>query len=258
MVNGDGQLTPGLIYEMVAEAGFRKYFHVGGFEATKELLELCHPDNTTYLLDVGCASGKTACYVAKTYDSMVVGVDLLPAMVERADERARRQGVEDRVEFRVGDAQALPFEDEQFDMVMGEFITGLLDDKRRAVREYLRVVKPGGTIGLNEATWVRTPPPAELLESLSLVFGVQGEILDADGWRELLSEAGLKDLIVRPYRARGLSNRRDDLADLLRTWPKVLYMLATRPAFRRFLKAALSVRKDLPEYFGYGLYVGRK
>ncbi len=258
MADGNGQLTTDVIYEMVAEAGFEKYFHLGGFEATKELLELCQLDSSSYLLDVGCASGKTACYIASTYGCRVIGVDLLPGMVERASERARREGVADSVEFRVGDAQALPFEDDQFDVVMGEFITGLLDDKQGAVRGYVRVAKPGGTVALNEATWIQTPPPEELVERLEQVFGFRGELLEADAWQELLENAGLSQLIARTHKAESLSNRRADLADVLGRLPKVLYMLATNRTFRLFLKESASLPENMLDYFGYGLYVGKK
>ena len=146
------QLSPEVIYYLVADVGFRREFHFGGLEATRELVELCHIDKNKYVLDVGYGSGKTACYVAKRYGCRVVGVDLLERMIDRSNERAKREGVEDRVRFRVADAQNLPFEDNLFDVVVGEFITGLLDDKRRGVNEYLRVTKPGGYVGLNEAT----------------------------------------------------------------------------------------------------------
>jgi len=39
---------------------------------------------------------------------------------------------------------------------VGEFITGVLDNERRGTNEYLRVAKPGGYVGLNEATWIKT------------------------------------------------------------------------------------------------------
>ena len=209
------------------------------------------------MLEVGCASGRTACYLAKTYGCRVTGVDLLPAMVDRANERAGRDGVRNLVDFRVGDAQALPFEYAQFDVVIGEFITGLVEDKLQAVREYLRVTRPGGVIGLNEATWLQSPP-RELAEQLSYVFGVQGELLSADAWRELLVRAGLQGVTAKSYRAESMSNRRDDLSDVLRTLPRMVTMAATNRSFRHFIKMSSSLPKDFLEYFGYGFYVGTK
>ena len=215
-------------------------------------------DASTYVLDVGCASGKTACFIAKQYGCRVVGVDLLERMVERAEERAAREGVQDRVSFRVADAQALPFEDDSFDLVLGEFITGLLEDKGRALAGYVRVVKPGGRVALNEATWIQTPPPRELVEYLAGVFGVQGEILDAEGWVKLLQEAGLRDVESTVHRAGALSRSAEDVKDVLRVGHRVLYQYLRSAAFRRFIKETLSVPKNLLEYFGYGMYVGHK
>jgi len=57
-----------------------------------------------------------------------MGVDILPGMVERANERAKAEGVEERVYFKVGDAQELPLDDDLFDVVLGEFITGLVNE----------------------------------------------------------------------------------------------------------------------------------
>jgi arsenite methyltransferase len=127
------QLSPDVIYRMVAEVGFRKHFHLGGWEATRQLLESCHLGKDEQVLDVGCASGKTACYVAAKYGCKVVGVDILDKMIDLANERAQREGVQDRVSFRQADAQHLPFEDDLFDVVLGEFITGLLENKQTAV-----------------------------------------------------------------------------------------------------------------------------
>jgi arsenite methyltransferase len=258
MVRHDPQLTPQTIYELVAEVGFRRHFHLGGLEATKELLARCPLDASTHVLDVGCASGKTACYIAGHYGCRVVGVDLLERMVERAEERAVREGVSGQVSFRVADAQDLPFGDDCFDIVVGEFITGLLEDKGRALSGYVRVVKPGGRVALNEATWIETPPPDELVAYLARVFGVRGEILDAGGWMQLLRAAGLRDVEATVHEAGALSNSLEDIKDVLWVGHKVLVQYIRSAAFRRFIRETLSVPRNLLEYFGYGIYVGIK
>ena len=61
-------------------------------------------DGDTYVLDIGCGVGITPCHMAKAYGCRVVGVDLREAMVIRAWQRARREGVGDLVEFRVPEA----------------------------------------------------------------------------------------------------------------------------------------------------------
>ncbi len=148
-------------FDFAAEVGITK--HIGSLEATEALVELCHISKGKNVLDVGCGVGVTPCFIAKRYGCRVVGVDILEGMVERSKERAKREGVMDRVEFRIADAQDLPFEDDLFDAVITESVTAFPKDKQKAVNEYARVTKPGGYVGLNESTWLKVPPPPELI-----------------------------------------------------------------------------------------------
>lgn len=256
-MNTNDQLTPKAIYEMVAELGFRKYFHFGGFQATQELLRLLPLDDTKTVLEVGCASGKTACYVAKTFGCHIVGIDLLPGMVERARERAGREDVEELVDFRVGDAQALPLGNNSFDIVMGEFITGLLPDKQKALSEYRRVVKPGGVVGLNEATWIKMPPPFGLTDYLKNTVGLQGEILSPGGWQELLGASGFQNISFEAHPVQTIKHPKDDISDFLRAFPRLFVMFLKNPMFRKFIRMTASIPENLLAYFGYGLYLSR-
>ena len=253
----DDKITPTDIYELVAKVGFKKYFHLGGFNATKALIDLCPIHASSRVVDIGCASGKTACYLARKFGCHVIGIDILPGMVARAKERAKAEGVTGRVEFKVGDAQNLPLEDDVFDVVLGEFITGLVGDKEGAVSEYVRVAKPGGTIGLNEATWLKTPPPVEIIGFLSRTAGFNGKLFTSDGWQELLERSGMKEITLKTYKTDSLREPKEDIKDLVQSFPEVLYSLIRRPKFRSFIKMSMVTPKNLLDYFGYGLYVGR-
>ena len=159
---------------------------------------MCHIDKDSYILDVGCGVGITACYIAKEYGCKVVGIDISETMVKRSKERAKRKGVEDKVEFRVADAQDLPFKDNLFDAVVSESVNAFIEDKQKAVNEYKRVLKPGGYVGFNEVTWVETPPP-ELVEYMSRALG-GAEFLTPGGWKDLLEGARLTDIVARTYK----------------------------------------------------------
>ena len=128
-------------FDFAAEVGLTK--HLGGLEATEKILELCHVGEGSYILDVGCGAGQSSCYIAKKHGCRVVGVDINEMMIERSKERAEREGVKDMVEFRVADAQDLPFADDVFDAVITESVTAFPEDKQMAVNEYARVTKPG-------------------------------------------------------------------------------------------------------------------
>ncbi|MFQ6087717.1 MAG: class I SAM-dependent methyltransferase, partial [Candidatus Methanofastidiosia archaeon] len=138
----------------------------------------------SYVLDVGCGVGITACFIAKKHGCRVVGVDLSERMIDRANEGVKRKGVEDRVEFQVADAQKLPFADALLDVVISESVTSFTKDKGKTIREYVRVTKPGGYIGLNETTWMNTKPPKELIEYVYRAMGgIKPETSNV--WKEL-------------------------------------------------------------------------
>jgi arsenite methyltransferase len=251
-------------FDFAAEVGLTK--HIGGVEATEALVELCHIDQSKYVLDVGCGVGVTPCYIAKRHGCRVVGVDISEKMVERSRERAQRENVADRVELRVADAQDLPFEDALFDAVITESVTALPEDKQKAVSEYVRVTKPGGYVGLNESVWLKVPPPPEVVAWVSQDIGTTAQPLTSDGWTELLANAGLREITVRTYEidakdeARGILQRYG-WGGMLRTWWRTLLLYARSSAYRRFLKRLREtgvIPKNLDQYFGYGLFVGQK
>lgn len=139
-------------YDFIGQlAGALPGMHLGGQDATHALLEMCQLDATSRVLDVGCGPGNTACFIAENYGSRVHGIDISEVMIAKAEERARRQGLMDKVEFRVADAFHLPFEDGLFDVAIVESVLTLLPgDKKQALTEMVRVVRPGGRIGANE------------------------------------------------------------------------------------------------------------
>lgn len=100
------------------------------------------------VLDVACGTGNAA-LVAARRDCEVTGLDYVPDLIERAKMRADAEG--SVVEFRVGDAQSLPFPDASFDAVISAIGVMFAPDQARAAQELLRVCRPGGKIAL--ASW---------------------------------------------------------------------------------------------------------
>ncbi len=251
-------------FDFAAYVGLTK--HLGGEEATDQLVELCHIREGRSVLDVGCGAGVTPCYLAKKYGCRVVGVDINEEMVERSKERVQREKLEDLVAFRAADAQDLPFDDNTFDAVTTESVTAFPEDKQKAVREYARVTKPGGYVGLNESTWLKVPPPPEVVAWASQDLGGPVKPLTGDEWVALMEGAGLKDLFVKIYEisVKGESKgivRRYGLGGMLRVMGRMLSLYFRNSAYRRFVKSvgqAGVAPKNLSDYFGYGLYVGRK
>ncbi|MBL7135476.1 MAG: class I SAM-dependent methyltransferase [Candidatus Marinimicrobia bacterium] len=253
-------------FDLQAEIGITK--HMGGFEATRELIDLCHIGKNKHILDVGCSVGRTMCSIAKRYNCRVIGVDISERMIERAKERSKREGVKNRVGFLIADVQSLPFEKDLFNAVISESVTAFPDNKQKAISDYVRVTKPGGYVGLNEVTWIKTEPPEELVECLyKAAGGIKPET--SDGWKELLEGAGLKDIMVKPYKITMIKQfinevRQIRFADISKAWYRLLNLYIISHAYRKAIKEMIIDTRNMPKrkimfkYWGYGIYVGRK
>jgi arsenite methyltransferase len=251
-------------FDFAAEVGLTK--HIGGLEATESLAGLCHIGEGKYVLDVGCGVGATPCFMARRYGCRVVGVDILEGMVERSKERAKKENLTDRVEFKTADAQDLPFEDNLFDAVISESVTAFPENKQKAVNEYRRVTKPGGYVGLNESTWLKVPPPPEMVAWVSQDVGANVIPLTSSEWVGLMETAGLTGITVKTFKvnvqaeSKGILQRYG-FGGMLAVFGRMLRLYFKNPAYRKFVKEVQQgglTPKSLDEYFGYGLYVGFK
>ena len=100
------------------------------------------------VLDVATGSGNAALAAAR-HGADVIGLDYVPALLERGRERAAAERLD--VEFVEGDAEQLPFEQGEFDAVLSVFGAMFAPRQEQTAAELARVVRPGGRIGL--ASW---------------------------------------------------------------------------------------------------------
>ena len=116
------------------------------YNASENLAEALEIVPDERVLDVACGSGNGAISAARRSWGGVVGADYVPELLERGRERAAAERLE--VEFVEADAQDLPFEDGSFDVAMSIYGAMFAPDQQQAANELLRVVKPGGRIGM--------------------------------------------------------------------------------------------------------------
>jgi SAM-dependent methyltransferase len=104
-----------------------------------------------YVVDVGCGAGIDSVIAARMVGptGSVLGVDMTPAMVEKAREGAREAGLEN-VEFRQGLAESLPAGDGWADVVISNGVLNLFPDKLAGLQEMARVLKPEGRLQIGD------------------------------------------------------------------------------------------------------------
>lgn len=104
-----------------------------------------------HVLDVGCGAGIDSIIAARMAGSTgaVIGVDMTPAMLEKARKSAREADIHN-VEFRQGLAESLPVADSWADVVISNGVLNLFPDKLAGLREMARVLKPGGRLQIGD------------------------------------------------------------------------------------------------------------
>jgi ubiquinone/menaquinone biosynthesis C-methylase UbiE len=168
------------------------------------LVRSAKPQPGERVLDVGCGTGIVARYVAPLAgpNGEVVGLDLNPNMLAVARATAEQERL--AIDWQEGRAEALPFPDGRFDLVLCQFALMFFADRRAALGEMHRVLTDGGRVGLS--VWQgldRHPFYRALHEAIERRLGISGvrEIFalgDADGLRTLLKDAGFRNVAVEP------------------------------------------------------------
>lgn len=96
------------------------------------------------VLEVGVGTGISLPHYDKR--TRLVGIDISEAMLDKARERARKLGLDNVEDIAVGDAEALSYPDDAFDVVVAQYVVTAVPDPEKALDEFARVVRPGGEI----------------------------------------------------------------------------------------------------------------
>jgi ubiquinone/menaquinone biosynthesis C-methylase UbiE len=201
-----------------SKGDFAMVAHLVNFpsEALAESLDLVPGER---VLDVASGSGNVAIAAARRTWGNVVSSDYVPELLERGRERAAAERLE--IEFVEADAQELPFEDASFDVVTSVYGAMFAPDQEKTASELLRVVKPGGRIGMGNWTpggrvgqmfqvISKHAPPPPGVES-PLRWGTEERV------RELLGD-GVSDLSIETLSSRQPFRSAEHYIDFFRTY----------------------------------------
>jgi SAM-dependent methyltransferase len=153
------------------------------------------------VLDCGCGPGSITCGIAlRVAPGEVIGVDANPGQLSLASRRAAELGVRN-VSFRPGSAYDLPFADAGFDAVFSHALLEHLSQPRRAVKDFFRVLKPGGAVGVCTPDWggfIVAPETPAVIAAFKAYVDLQnrngGDVRTGRKLGDFLEAAGFEDI----------------------------------------------------------------
>lgn len=115
------------------------------------------------IADVGCGTGGQTMVLAQNTPAKVRGLDLFPVFIDKFNENAKQLGFQDRVKGEIGSMDALPYNDEEIDLMWSEGAIYNIGFER-GLKEWRKFIKTGGYIAVSEVSWFTNERPAEIEE----------------------------------------------------------------------------------------------
>ncbi len=163
-------------------------FHPGGVKLTERLGELLGLTANSQVLDIASGKGTSALFLAERFGCEVVGIDYSGQNVEQARATAAAKGLDKRVNFQKGDAERLPVAESSFDAIICECAFCTFPDKHAAAKEFARVLRNGGSIGLSDLT--RSAVLPKELDGLFAWIACIADAQPVDSYAQYLRAAG--------------------------------------------------------------------
>lgn len=155
-----------------------------------------HPGEV--VLDLGSGAGFDSFLAARKVgeSGAVIGIDMTPDMIRLAQENGSK-GDYQNVEFRQGQIENMPVEDNSVDVILSNCVINLSPDKAAVYREAYRVLKEGGRLAISDMVASGEMPP-EIKDDLNLHSSCVSGALQVDELKRILEESGFKDIRIKP------------------------------------------------------------
>ena len=159
------------------------------------------------VLDIGSGAGLDAFLAARKVGATgrVIGVDMTPAMLERARNSAKKAGLH-QVEFRQGYAESLPVEDSSIDVILSNCVINLCEDKGLVFQEAYRVLAPNGRLEISDIVFASAVPTELRLQMDGWAECITGALPEAE-YLDLIKQAGFTNIQVRCSQTYGEVDR---------------------------------------------------
>ncbi len=167
----------------------------GGKKATAWLLNNAGLEPSKCVLEIACNMGTTSIEMASRFGCRVTGIDMDRHALEKAQREIEARQLSHLITTQMADASKLPFADESFDVVINEAMLTMYADKAklRLLKEYLRVLKPGGIL-LTHDIMLLSDEENEIIGELRKAINTNAQPMTLTGWQAIFMEAGFSSL----------------------------------------------------------------
>ena len=209
------------------------------------------------VLEIGCACGEAAAFVAETYACEVTGIDISADLVIRA--REKKNIARGCVEFLTANAEDLPFPNDSYSLVFSEAAFSLLPNKERSVSEYHRILKDQGKVIINDFI-IKNRIPTDIQDKMEFIPCFHG-VKSSEEYIEIFCRKGFHKLSFKDYSG-----------EIIKTsvWLSKVYGIAPKELSQLFIKLLAPDLSDSCEWshnsktffkeaqLGYGQFIFQK
>jgi len=149
------------------------------------------------VVDLGSGAGNDV-FVARSLvgeTGQVIGIDMTPEMILKANQNLTKLKFTN-IEFRLGDIENMPVEDNQIDVVISNCVLNLVPDKQQAFSEIFRILKPSGHFCISDVV-IQGQLPASLQKSAEMYAGCVAGALQREDYLAIIKQTGFRDVEIK-------------------------------------------------------------
>lgn len=197
------------VYNIMSE----EYTGLGGYSSDADLglgcglpTQYAKINKGDTVIDLGSGAGND-CFVARHEtgpEGKVIGIDFTRDMINKARQNAEKLNL-NNVEFREGDIDDMPVNDNTADVIVSNCVLNLVPDKEKVIKEIYRSLKPGGHFSISDIVLVGDLPKA-LQEDAEMYAGCVAGAIQKDEYMGYIKETGFENIIIQKEKAIMIPN----------------------------------------------------
>lgn len=229
----------------------------GGKDSIRAVVQNCFINKDSKVLDIGCNTGYCTFEIAHLAKCSIIGIDINGNMIKSANKIRKKDPLGYLIKFQMADGQALPFKKETFDVVISGGSTAFIDDKKKAIKEYSRVVKPWGFIA-DINFYYKIKPPAILINRLNTLMDINIKPWNLNYWLDLYKSCDLEVYSIYTNDVKVATS--GEIKNYCREMTKNNKNLS-KEAKEELLKRLVKIMRLFSEnhkYLNYGVFILRK